>query len=140
MAAWRCSAFTMTAFSSKSAIGRHAKRDPRPGMVGKATPRVPALGEHLGPFGVIGYCADDGTGQHQLGLVVGHDEVGETLQDAGHVLEPVPPRHLHDQRDVGIRRRTGPHDVDAPVDAAAACRRGAGSRRRAGSRRAVRPR
>ena len=56
------------------------------------------LRQHLGSLGVVGHRRDVGSGQHQVRLLLGVDVLGEPGEHAQRVLEPVPARHLREQR------------------------------------------
>ena len=107
----------MAAASSGSAIGVQA-RCTRLRAAWGSSPKLHALLEYLGGFGIVCDSSHRRPRQQEVSADGGIDVLGEAAHHSGHVLHAVPARDLHDHRRIGRRRRPGLEHVDAPVDAA----------------------
>ena len=100
----RCSALTITAFSSASSIGSSARCTRRRAARGQLAPGRLDLGEDLGALGIVGDRGDVRTREHEVRVLVGAHVLDEAGEHAERVLEAVPARDLDDQRRVEPQR------------------------------------
>ena len=77
---------------------------------GQGLPRLDALLQDRLTLRVVGDPADVGPHQRKDRLLVG-DVLGKAVEHTHHVLEPVPPRDLHDRSDIGVGGTVGTHDL-----------------------------
>ena len=116
----RCSALTITAFSSKSSIGSSARWTRSRASGGSARQRAHAQRVDLRALGVVGDRRDVGAGVDQVRVGVRSDVVDEPFDHADRVLERVPARDLQDVALAGLQRPRLEHRraLDGPAGAA----------------------
>ena len=94
----RCSALTITAFSSASSIGSSARCTRRRIRCGYPCHAVSTSSKNLRPLRIVGHRRHVGAGEQEVGLLVGVDVLGERREHAQRVLEAIPARDLGHQR------------------------------------------
>ena len=87
---------------------------------GQRLPLDPAFREHPHGLGVVLYAIRHGSGEDQVRTEARVEALGKPGHDARHVLHPIPPRDLDDQRSVYRRRLGLPHNGCSMLDHALA--------------------
>ena len=96
----RCSALTITAFSSASSIGSSARWTRRRTPRGSSCHAASASANTSAPSGSSATARTSGPASRRCGSSSRVHVLGERGQHAERILEPVPARHLRDQRAV----------------------------------------